>query len=43
MSTKFPADAPAKSLTVRDPNYVERIRTNFATPGFLRHVDARIE
>jgi uncharacterized protein (TIGR00369 family) len=43
MSTKISADAPAKSLTVRDPNYVERIRTSFGTQGFLQHVDARIE
>jgi acyl-coenzyme A thioesterase PaaI-like protein len=43
MSTKFSANAPAKSLTIRDPNYVERIRTSFGTQGFLRHVDARIE
>jgi uncharacterized protein (TIGR00369 family) len=39
MSTKI----SAKSLTVRDPNYVERIRTSFGTQGFLRHIDARIE
>jgi uncharacterized protein (TIGR00369 family) len=43
MSTKFSANAPAKPLTIRDPNYVERIRTSFGTQGFLRHVDARIE
>ena len=43
MSTKFSADAQAKSPIVRDPNYVERIRTSFGTQGFLRHVDARIE
>src|ERR1700749_3910500 len=41
MSTKF--SARTKSLTIRDPNYVERIRTSFGTQGFLRHVTARIE
>jgi uncharacterized protein (TIGR00369 family) len=33
----------AKQFTVRDPNYVERVKDAFSRQGFLRHVDARIE
>jgi len=32
-----------KQFSVRDPNYVERVRDAFARQGFLRHVDARVE
>ena len=34
---------PAKQFTVRDPNYVERVKDAFSRQGFLRHVDARVE
>jgi uncharacterized protein (TIGR00369 family) len=34
---------PAKEFAVRDPNYVERVKTAFGSQGFLRHIDARIE
>jgi hypothetical protein len=33
---------PAKQFTVRDPNYVERVKDAFSRQGFLRHVDARV-
>jgi uncharacterized protein (TIGR00369 family) len=34
---------PAKEFAVRDPNYVERVKTAFGSQGFLRYVNARIE
>ena len=34
---------PAKQFTVRDPDYVERVKDAFSRQGFLRHVDARVE
>jgi acyl-coenzyme A thioesterase PaaI-like protein len=37
------SNTPAKEFSVRDPNYVERVRNAFARQGFLRHVDARVE
>jgi uncharacterized protein (TIGR00369 family) len=43
MSTKQTGGAPTKSLRVRDPNYVARIKSIFANQGFLRHVDVRVE
>jgi uncharacterized protein (TIGR00369 family) len=43
MSTKHTGGAPTKSLRVRDPNYVARIKSIFANQGFLRHVDVRVE
>jgi uncharacterized protein (TIGR00369 family) len=33
----------AKPFTVRDPNYVARVKTAFSRQGFLRHIDARVE
>jgi uncharacterized protein (TIGR00369 family) len=39
MSSNMSAEQPS----VRDPNYVERVRNAFARQGFLRHVDARVE
>src|ERR1700742_3973500 len=43
MSTKQTGGAPTKSLRVRDPNFVARIKSIFANQGFLRHVDVRVE
>ena len=37
------SSASEKQFTVRDPNYVERVKTAFGSQGFLRYVDARIE
>jgi uncharacterized protein (TIGR00369 family) len=37
------SNASAKQFTVRDPNYVARVKDAFARQGFLRHVDARVE
>jgi uncharacterized protein (TIGR00369 family) len=33
----------AKQFRVRDPNYVERVRSAFGRQGFLRHVEAQVE
>jgi acyl-coenzyme A thioesterase PaaI-like protein len=30
-------------FTVRDPNYVARVKDAFGRQGFLRHIDARVE
>jgi uncharacterized protein (TIGR00369 family) len=37
------SNSSAKSLTARDPNYAERVKTEFSGQGFLRTIDARIE
>ena len=37
------SNMPAKEFSVRDPNYVDRVRNAFARQGFLRYVDVRVE
>jgi uncharacterized protein (TIGR00369 family) len=37
------SNTSTQQLTVRDPNYVERVRDAFSRQGFLRHIDARVE
>jgi uncharacterized protein (TIGR00369 family) len=32
-----------KPFTVRDPNYVARVKDAFSRQGFLRHIDAHVE
>jgi uncharacterized protein (TIGR00369 family) len=34
---------PPQPPTVRDPNYVARVRDAFSRQGFLQHIDARVE
>jgi uncharacterized protein (TIGR00369 family) len=37
------SNMPAKEFSVRDPNYVERIKSAFGRQGFLRLIEAHIE
>jgi uncharacterized protein (TIGR00369 family) len=37
------SNTPPQPPTVRDPNYVTRVKDAFARQGFLRHIDARVE
>jgi uncharacterized protein (TIGR00369 family) len=37
------SNTSTQQLTVRDPNYVERVRDAFSRQGVLRHIDARVE
>jgi len=37
------ANRSPKPFTVRDPNYVARVKDAFSRQGFLRHVDTRVE
>jgi uncharacterized protein (TIGR00369 family) len=43
MSSSMSSTVSPKPFTVRDPNYVERVKDAFGRQGFLRYVDARIE
>ena len=37
------SNMPAKEFNVRDPNYVERIKSAFGRQGFLRLIEAHVE
>jgi uncharacterized protein (TIGR00369 family) len=37
------SNTPPQSPTVRDPNYVARVKDAFSRQGFLQHIDARVE
>jgi uncharacterized protein (TIGR00369 family) len=38
-----PTSSNAPPPTVRDPNYVARVKDAFGRQGFARHIDARVE